>query len=123
LGLGSINPLTFSRWSIPSSGLNGLVSNVLEANALQLILSLLHFTYNGLFTAMYMAWKWSEFAREERPRVSTRMRGEQTSNHFLSLSLRIVIPLMCFSDVLHWLLSQYIFLAAIESYSQFNPQT
>jgi hypothetical protein len=56
-------------------------------------------------------------------RVSTRTRGEQRSSHFLSLPLRIAIPLMCFSGVLHSLVSQSIFLAVIESYSHFNPQT
>ncbi|KAF2491784.1 hypothetical protein BU16DRAFT_574727 [Lophium mytilinum] len=117
LGLGAVTPLTFILWNIPSRGVSGLMSNVLVANTPQLILSLLYFTLNGLATAMYNAYEWSRYARARKGlRVST-PRGEQRSTYFLSLPYRVAMPLMAASGVLHWLVSQSLFLVVIEGYA------
>jgi hypothetical protein len=118
LGLGAINPLTFILWDIPTEGASGLISNVLVANIPQLILSFIYFTYNGLATSMYNAYEWSTYALNAKGlRVSSTPQGQQRSTYFLSLPYRIAIPLMVASGVMHWLISQSIFLVVIERFS------
>ena len=123
LGLGTVSIQTIIFWSLPNSGTVGLLSNVLVANLPQLILSIAYFTYNGLFTSMLAGLEWSQMAWQKKSlRVSQNPQGEQRSSYFLQLPYRYAIPLMGFSAVMHWLISQSIFLIAVEGYDpQGNP--
>lgn len=49
-------------------------------------------------------------------RISDRPYGRQRSTYFLQLPYRFAIPLMALSGTLHWLVSQSIFLVAIDYY-------
>ena len=61
--------------------------------------------------------EWSQMAWQKNSlRVSQKPQGEQRSSYFLQLPYRYAIPLMGFSAVMHWLISQSIFLIAIERY-------
>ena len=53
-------------------------------------------------------------------RVSSRPKGAQRSTYFLQLPYRFGIPLMVLSGTLHWLVSQSIFLIAIDYYDVFG---
>ena len=123
LGLGTVSVQTIIFWSLPNSGTVGLLSNVLIANLPQLILSIAYFTYNALFTSMLAGLEWSQMAWQKKSlRVSQNPQGEQRSSYFLQLPYRYAIPLMGFSAVMHWLVSQSIFLIAVERYDpQGNP--
>jgi hypothetical protein len=116
LGIGAISPLTLIAWDLPSVGARGLITNVLVANVAQPILSFLYFSYNGLFTSLFVAYEWESFARKKKGlRVSGAQVGAQRSTYFLQLPYRIALPLMGISGLLHWLVSQSIFLVNIES--------
>lgn len=118
LGLGAVSARTLINWA----GLGGpstLVTNVLLANIAQPVLSFIYFSYNGIFTCMLAEREWNQFARKAKSlRVSGIPSGFQRSTYFLQLPYRFAIPIMLLSGVLHWLVSQSIFLVAIETYSQ-----
>ena len=123
LGLGSVNPRTIISWTIPSSGNDGLINNILVANIAQPILSLVYFTYNGVFTCMLLGYEWSGYSIKRKGlRISNIPEGAQRSTYFLQLPYRYALPLMGVSGVLHWLLSQSIFLVSIDRFDAFGER-
>ncbi|QMW25983.1 hypothetical protein G4B84_001228 [Aspergillus flavus NRRL3357] len=115
MGLGAINTqtlITGTRW------VTSLISNVLVANTPQLLFSMIYFTFNAIFTAMTLAAEWSRYANHRKGlRVSGPPEVAQRSSYFLSLPYRFAVPALTFSALLHWLLSQSIFVVGIESYT------
>jgi hypothetical protein len=94
-----------------------LISNAVIANTPQLVLSFLYFSYNALFTAMLMGYEWVSYSHKRKGlRVTHQPSGAQRSTYFLQLPYRFGIPLMVLSGILHWLVSQSIFLIAIDFY-------
>ncbi|ORY11736.1 hypothetical protein BCR34DRAFT_483765 [Clohesyomyces aquaticus] len=113
LGYGVVDPRAVISWNITS-----ITSNIIMANLPQPILSFLYFSFNGLFTCMLLSVEWNKFGHERKGlRVSHAPRGAQRSTYFLQLPYRFALPLMLLSGVLHWLVSQSIFLVAIDLYS------
>ncbi|KAI9686873.1 MAG: hypothetical protein M1822_002626 [Bathelium mastoideum] len=108
----------------PDDGVpSGLIANALIANAPQIILSFIYFTYNGLFTAMLLSREWNDFSRERKGiRVSGLPRGHQRSSYFLHLPYRYSFPLMALSALLHWLVSESIFLVDVNGYPTASPK-
>lgn len=95
-------------------GADSLVATVLIDNALQLLLSLLPLTYNGLFTCMLQTREWSKCSQKANfLRVSFPKR-DQHSTYRLQLPYSYGIPLLVLSGTLHWLLPQSIFLARVD---------
>ena len=92
-------------------------SNVFLANCPQLILSLLYFAYNSLWTCMLLVEEWAGYFKERKPLRVTSPTGQQRSTYRLQLPYRYGIPLMVISAVLHWLVSQSIFLVVFDYYS------
>lgn len=117
MGIGTVNPATIITFTdMPSSGAAGLVWSAFIANVPQLILSLIYFTYNGILTAYFLGAEWQTyFTSRKGLRVSDAPRGEQRTTYFLALPYRAAIPLMVASGILHWLVSQSIFLVSIET--------
>ncbi|OQE17520.1 hypothetical protein PENFLA_c024G04793 [Penicillium flavigenum] len=98
---------------LPSS----LVANTIIANIPQVVFSILYFSSNGIYTIMALANEWSYHALKRKGlRVSTLPRGSQRSTYFLSLPYRYSLPLLTFSGILHWLISQSLYLVSIKSY-------
>ncbi|EFR01229.1 hypothetical protein MGYG_04233 [Nannizzia gypsea CBS 118893] len=96
-----------------------LISNTLIANLPQLVYSIIYFAYNGILTTMAMSAEWSKYATQRKGlRVSAAPRIAQRSKYFLSLPYRYAIPLMAASSILHWLISQSLFLVGVEAYDQ-----
>lgn len=115
-GLGTVDPRAFISWSLPTSGVAGLVSNVVVANTPQLLLSFLYLNYNGLMTVMSLAQEWSRYGiRRNGLRVSTTPQGAQRSTYFLQLPYRFGVPIITITGTLHWLISQSIFLVSVEA--------
>ncbi|PLB52255.1 hypothetical protein P170DRAFT_350349 [Aspergillus steynii IBT 23096] len=114
-------------WSMELDGLSGanilhwastLTGNVLFSNSPQLLFSIMYFGSNSIVTTMAMANEWGQYAvRRKGLRVSTSPRGSQRTTHFLSLPYRFGLPLVLFSAVIHWLLSQSLFLVVLEAYT------
>jgi hypothetical protein len=117
LGLGTLSSKTLIRNDIESRDWSGLLANVVMANTPQVILSMLYFTYNGLFTSIALATEWDSYARHRKGlRVSSPPVGAQRTTYFLQLPYRYSLPLLAISGLLHWLVSQSIFLVFIEIY-------
>ncbi|CEF79790.1 hypothetical protein FGSG_11545 [Fusarium graminearum PH-1] len=116
LGFGSANELTLisgKGWDDKDD--SSLIANILVANLPQLVFSFFYFQYNSLFTCMAAAAEWSAYANKRRSlRVSSNPRGKQRSRYFLQLPYRYSIPLLLASILMHWMLSQSIFVVAIE---------
>ncbi|KAL1610130.1 hypothetical protein SLS60_001795 [Paraconiothyrium brasiliense] len=114
LGYGAIDYRTIMAYS--ATGIS-TIGYTLIANVAQPILSFLYFSYNGLFTAMLLGYEWVSYAHHRKGlRVSRPAEGAQRSTYFLQLPYRFALPLMVLSGVLHWLVSQSIFLVAIDVY-------
>ncbi|KAL4992675.1 hypothetical protein BDW68DRAFT_184165 [Aspergillus falconensis] len=97
---------------------SGLIPNVLIANVPQLIYSGLYFMSNSILTNMTLCSEWANFSLHRKGlRVSSRPQGHQRRTHFLSLPFRLAIPLITLSALLHWLMSQSLFLVRIIAYS------
>ncbi|KAH8798764.1 hypothetical protein DL96DRAFT_1539440 [Flagelloscypha sp. PMI_526] len=115
LGLGTIDPRTLIHsWAIPTTGDGATILSILVANSPQLILSFIYLIFNTLFTTMSLAVEWSNYSRQSRTLRVSHRKGEQRSTYFLQIPYRLGIPVMIFSMVLHWLISQSIFLAKID---------
>lgn len=112
-GFGTLNQQTIIKWKISST-----IVNIVMVNLAQPILSLLYFSYNGLFTCMLLGFEWSQYAHTRKGlRVSRGRSGAQRSTYFLQLPYRFSIPLVGLSGLLHWLVSQSIFLVAVDYYN------
>ena len=86
------------------------------ANTPQIFLSFWYLSANGLCTSMAGAEEWNNLASSKPPRglrVSS-PKGLQRSKYFLQLPYRWAGPLLVWSIMLHWLLSQSFFLVVLE---------
>jgi len=133
LGFGTVDSRAIIVDSLPQSGSAGLVADVLTANLPQVICSFLYFAYNGLFTCMLLSSEYSQYGQSSRskplrvsnPKGRQSTRGGQDSltyrianmragsKYFLQLPYTYSIPLIVGSAVLHWLISQSIFLVRV----------
>ena len=112
MGFGSLRADSLVAPSLGAS----LTGAVLLANLPQLIISFLYILYNGLFTSMYTAAEWMSFSRKRQPLRVTNPEGEQISTYWLQLPYAISVPILVAMTLLHWLVSQSIFLASINFY-------
>jgi hypothetical protein len=80
------------------------------ANLPQLALSIAYLAYNGLFTRMISEREWALFSVRFQPLRVSRPKGLQESSYRLQIPLRWSIPLVVTSGVLHWLLSNCLYI-------------
>lgn len=115
LGFGNVNSQTLIGFDRHQNlqGPAGVVLTILLANSPQILLSLLYFSYNGIFTCMLLAEEWSAYASKRRFLRVTSPTGGQRSTYRLQLPYRYAIPLLIGSSILHWFVSQSIFLARV----------
>ncbi|KAH0371106.1 hypothetical protein KCU65_g2162, partial [Aureobasidium melanogenum] len=114
-GFGESN-LSFSLFTIFKPGSNSsssLIAAVLLANAPQLLITFVYFTYNSVFTSMVMGSEWSQFAYQRKPLRVSNPTGQQQSTYRLQLPYRYGVPLMMLIVSLHWMISQTIFVLRI----------
>jgi hypothetical protein len=69
--------------------------------------------YNDIFTRMLLSREWTSYATKRKSLRVSEPRGKQRSTYRLSLPYRYSIPMLVASAVLHWLLSQSIFLEQV----------
>jgi hypothetical protein len=115
LGFGVANPRMLLRLG-PVDGSLGLAGSVLMANLPQLILSLVYFSLNALFTAMHLAHEYSGYQVQRKPLRVTTPRGQQRKTYWLQLPFIYGLPIIAISAILHWLISQGIFLVQFDVY-------
>ncbi|KAF7589729.1 hypothetical protein BBP40_003927 [Aspergillus hancockii] len=93
-----------------------MISLVLLSNTPQLVLSILYFLCNSLLSCMLIAAEYDDYATQRKPLRVSWPRGQQRSTYYLSLPYRYSGPLLVFSVLMHWLLSQSIFFVNIQAY-------
>ncbi|RYC56619.1 hypothetical protein CHU98_g9592 [Xylaria longipes] len=98
------NPTNFNGYNIT------LAQAILVANSPQLLLSFCYLALNNLFTRMQMAKEWAMFTTTYHPLRVTEPKGEQFATYRLQLPYRYSLPLIAVSIVLHWLLSNAIYI-------------
>ncbi|KAI0532325.1 hypothetical protein GGR58DRAFT_490699 [Xylaria digitata] len=87
---------------------------LLLANTPQLIFSLCYIVYNALITHLQVEKEWNSFGSDFQPlRVSYPV-GEQVSSYRLQLPYRYSIPMITISIILHWVVSNAVFLYIID---------
>ncbi|KAI1850745.1 hypothetical protein JX266_004027 [Neoarthrinium moseri] len=100
--------------SQPNAIIEGIIwtftAGVLVANSPQLLLSFCYLAYNNLFTRLQMAKEWSQFSSGYRPLRVTDPKGKQYSTYRLQLPYKYSIPLILCSILLHWMLSNTLYL-------------
>ncbi|KAF2271131.1 hypothetical protein CC78DRAFT_12199 [Lojkania enalia] len=100
---------------------DSIIPYVLLANLPQTIISFLYLTYNGLFTAMLTGREWARYAIKRAPLRVTIPNPGQRSTYFLQLPYAWSIPLLTASTLLHFFVSQSIFLARVALYENGAP--
>ncbi|KAK3387794.1 hypothetical protein B0H63DRAFT_521816 [Podospora didyma] len=100
----------------PTVSAHGFLASVLIANMPQLVLSIVYFSYNTLFSRILVEKEWRSYAAGPSPvplRV-TSPAGDQVATYRLQLPYRYSIPLIATSALLHWLVSITIYSFAIQ---------
>jgi hypothetical protein len=116
LGFGALTPYTYLVLGLPRTDPAGLISNVLIANLPQFILSILYIFYNSMLSCFLVQREFSRMYNTRKPLRVSEPEGIQRSSYFISLPLRYGIPLYVTSGIIHWLISQSLFLARITAY-------
>jgi len=105
---------TMVRYPGTVQGGGGIIFHTFVVNIPQLVLSVVHFAYNSLFTSIFEDMEWHSYSPKPISlRVSDQPTGSQRGTHFLQLPYRIALPLIVVSGVVNWLVSQAIFLVDI----------
>jgi hypothetical protein len=115
-GLGKVDQASIvSTWFVDNirSPSTQIIASVLVANTPQAILSFVYLQVNALLTSMWLASEYDDFSRERKALRTSNAKGEQRSTHFLQLPYKVAIPLMVGSGLLHWLISQSIYIAVV----------
>ncbi|KAF2214466.1 hypothetical protein CERZMDRAFT_37887, partial [Cercospora zeae-maydis SCOH1-5] len=102
--------------ALPKEGAKGLIAAILLVNTPQMVLSCCYMAYNGLFTFMQMAHEYSGYAVQRKSLRVTQPRGEQRSTYWLQLPYKYSLPLLITTAVMHWLISQSLFLVRVAPY-------
>ena len=117
LGFGSLTPFTYIVIpGFPRGDPNGLIANVMLANLPQFIVSILYLFYNAIMSCFLVQREFSRMWTVRKPLRVSEPRGIQRSSYFISLPLRYGIPLYTTSGIMHWLISQSLFLARITAF-------
>jgi hypothetical protein len=124
LGVSSLGTLGFGAMNLKSlftiSSFRGgssaaLLATSVLANTPQLLLSGLYFMYNALYTSMATANEWSRYASTRKAlRVTSPIGPHQRGTYWLQLPWKFSLPLLIASSVMHWLVSQSIFLVNLK---------
>ncbi|KAF2136591.1 uncharacterized protein K452DRAFT_237208, partial [Aplosporella prunicola CBS 121167] len=117
LGMGKVSSSNLiNDWALPTTGTSAVLASVLVANTPQALLSGLYLTLNNIVTRMLLAAEWASFSTTRKGlRVSHVRHGAQRAKYFLQVPYRWSIPLMVLSATLHWLVSESVFLASIDT--------
>lgn len=91
---------------------HSLPTCVLLSNMFQIWISFLYLFYNNILTRQLVADEWTRFLQPsgKKPLRVSQPVGMQRSSYMLSLPFTYSVPLMISMMVLHWLVSQSVFL-------------
>lgn len=111
---GTTSKLTLSSTQFDFNARGAIITAWL-ANLPQVVLSFFYFSINRICTSICFANEWNKYAIKRRGLRVTSPEGEQKSTHFLQLPTKFAAPLTIWSGLLHWLLSQSLFLVRLEA--------
>lgn len=94
-----------------------LYAIIFFANSWQLLVSLNYLLFNALLTSFCVEAEWQSYAIKKKALRTTFPEGQQRSTYFLSLPARYALPMQALFTLLHWTLSQGVFVTVIESYT------
>jgi hypothetical protein len=127
LGLTPLDTRNIIRgWRVYAEGNDGLLTNVMIANAPQVIFSFIYFFYNSIFTIMVMSNEWDQLQVSRKGlRVSAIPENYQRSTYFLQLPYRFGVPILATSALIHWLISQSFFIVRLDSRDpdEYHPES
>lgn len=116
---GTASPLRLNI-GLSSFDSKGILVNAWLANFPQLLLSMVYFGINRLCTSYCFTQEWNSYAKERKGLRVTDPVGAQRKTHFLQLPYRWSIPLTLTMGILHWLLSQSLFLVRLEVFDLYG---
>jgi hypothetical protein len=91
------------------------------ANSPQLVSAFIYLFYTGLLRCMFAGRQWSQFETKAKPlRVSTPT-GGQRGTYLFGIPMRYAVPFHIFSILLHWFMSQGLFLARANATDSGTP--
>jgi hypothetical protein len=119
MGLGTVNPRTLV-WAADDSDSTSvtrdLINNMLLANVPQFVVSLLYIMLNGVLSCIFLAREWNRYGFARKTLRVTSPAGSQRSSYYLQIPYRYGLPFLVLSGLMHWLVSQSIFLVKITEY-------
>ncbi|KAK3639084.1 hypothetical protein LTR56_012633 [Elasticomyces elasticus] len=90
--------------------------SIVVANLAQIGVSAMYFLVSGLIAVMAIADEWSHFIVERKTLRLSSPHGIQRSSYMLSLPFKLSLPLIGGMSILHWLISQSVFVIATDAY-------
>ena len=120
-GLSSVASQGFGRANfgsgVPISSHNySPAANSLIANTPQILVSYIYLAYNNLATHMLASAELISYSTSRRHLRVAFSRGQQRSRKFLQIPYKYGVPIMTASILLHWLISQSLYLVRITFY-------
>ncbi|KAF4628620.1 hypothetical protein G7Y89_g9538 [Cudoniella acicularis] len=117
LGFGEVNQNAMVIYG--GYGGNGdAVTMAVLANIPQVFLALVYLQYMGIVTSMFLAADWSVFAFKPQTLMVSTPSGKQRGTWLLGAPLAWGIPLLALQTLLHWFLSQSIFMVQTAVYDK-----
>lgn len=113
LGFGSVASSTVIKLCGNASNCSGTIPMVLLANAPQVAVSIAYFFCNNMLTVMSLAVEFNGYASKRKSLRVSWPKGLQRSTYYLSLPYRYSIPLIISHILIHWLVSQSLFLVDV----------
>ncbi|KAK8044795.1 hypothetical protein PG993_004819 [Apiospora rasikravindrae] len=109
----SYGPSESSR-TLSIGGLRNPIEALLFANLPQLILSLCYLSINNLYTQLQAEQEWNSYAQSYKPLRVSYPKAGQISTYRLQLPYKYSIPLISTSTLLHWLVSNSLYLLVVD---------
>ena len=81
-----------------------------------MIVSFLYITFNALFSCMLVSDEWAGYYKTRKTLRVSFPEGIQRSSYFVSMPLRYGIPLTISMALLHWTVSQSVFVVRVVSH-------
>lgn len=123
LGFGSVASSTVIKLCGNASNCSGTIPMVLLANAPQVAVSIAYFFCNNMLTVMSLAVEFNGYAATRKPLRVSWPKGLQRSTYYLSLPYRYSIPLIISHTIIHWLVSESLFLVDVTLFDMAGNET
>lgn len=94
-----------------------LYGYIMFANFWQFAISMTYLQVNGVISCFLVNREWAGYASERKALRVTAPEGIQRSTYFVSMPFRYGLPLLSIMAILHWTVSQSIFVLQISSYN------